>query len=87
MIDLKERKRDPIQVQSKLQLFVTKLGFFFLTNLRYGPSSHVAFFIFIFWVSLSLSPLSSIKIGESFQDGCQMLLLNGLLIWTGPLAG
>ena len=48
MIDLKERKRNPIQVQSKLQLFVSKLGFIFFTNLRYGPSSHVIY-IFIYF--------------------------------------
>ena len=43
--------------------------------------------VVMLYIYMSLSPLSSFKIGESFQDGCLVLLLNGLLVWTGPLAG
>lgn len=49
MIDLKERKRDPIQVQSKLQLFVTKLGFFFFLPISDMVQVVMLLFLFLFF--------------------------------------
>ena len=49
MIDLKERKRNPIQVQSKLQLFVSKLGFVFFSPIS-DMVQVVMLYIYIFFI-------------------------------------